>query len=229
MSAEALLAELQACGVKLWTDAGVLRYKARPTALTPDLLARLKAFKSELLTILTSGVAARDSVKPSTALDPAAAYRRWRIYYADRKPVEVAYTPAATYPEVMEFQRGAIAAKPIGRAESNLGTPAGDVADLSAYQSDYAEREARAAIARAAARVTCQECAIRRPADGVCSLAIFGGMPGARDGHVPDPATPRCCAGYVPTPDATDQRPGTERWPHLAARWPHYYRLRADQ
>lgn len=229
MSATHFLSELRAKGVILEPNGDRLIIEALPSIMTPELAARLKAFKPELLAMLTSGAAANENTKPSPIPDPSAAYRTWKIYYEDREPVEVAYTPAATFSEVMEFQRGAIAAEPIRRADTGPETLASGIGGLSSDQSIDAEREAHAAIARAAARVKCQECAIRRAADGVCRLAIFGGMPGARDGHVPDPATPRCCAGFVPKHDAADQRIGAERWPHLAARWPHFYKLRADQ
>lgn len=54
MSAALLLDELRTLGVKVWPDAGALRFKAPAGAITPDLTARLKAFKPELLAILAN-------------------------------------------------------------------------------------------------------------------------------------------------------------------------------
>lgn len=52
MNATALLAELRSLGVKVWPDAGALRYRAPASAMTPALTARLKVAKPELLAIL---------------------------------------------------------------------------------------------------------------------------------------------------------------------------------
>ena len=54
MSPATLLAELDALGVKVWPDAGALRFKAPPGAMTPALAARMKAAKLELLAILNA-------------------------------------------------------------------------------------------------------------------------------------------------------------------------------
>ena len=58
MSAAQLLTELESLGVKVWPDAGVLRFKATAGAMTPELAARVKAVKPELLAILTTAPAA---------------------------------------------------------------------------------------------------------------------------------------------------------------------------
>ncbi|MEV0675057.1 amino acid adenylation domain-containing protein [Actinosynnema sp. NPDC050436] len=52
MSAHELIAELAAAGVRLWEDAGQLRYRAPKGTLTPERVARMRAAKEELLEAL---------------------------------------------------------------------------------------------------------------------------------------------------------------------------------
>ena len=54
MSAPDLLSALLARGVTLWRDGGVLRHRAPRGAVTPELLAELKAHKAELLATLAA-------------------------------------------------------------------------------------------------------------------------------------------------------------------------------
>lgn len=54
MSADALLRELQTIGIRVWPDSGLLRFKAPAGAMTPELAAKLKAAKPELLVILAA-------------------------------------------------------------------------------------------------------------------------------------------------------------------------------
>lgn len=65
-------------------------------------------------------------------------------------------------------------------------------------------------------RRTCEQC--RNLADlGLC-LAAYRGVPlGFSTPKVYHPAAtlPQHCAGYLPFPDDPDQRPGSERWPHM--------------
>ena len=63
MNAAHLLSELRTLGVKVWPDAGALRFKAPAGAMTPELTARLKAAKPDLLAILAG------DTEPAT--DPA--------------------------------------------------------------------------------------------------------------------------------------------------------------
>lgn len=69
MSASALLFELRAAGVTLAATGDQLRVEADPGIITPELAARMKAFKPDLLAILAGDTeAALDPV----ALDPVA-------------------------------------------------------------------------------------------------------------------------------------------------------------
>ena len=52
MSASALLDELRSLGARVWPDAGMLHVKAPVGAMTPELTARVKAAKPELLALL---------------------------------------------------------------------------------------------------------------------------------------------------------------------------------
>jgi len=60
MNATALLQELRTLGVKVWPDAGALRFKAPAEAMTPELTARMRAAKPELMAILAGDLAAND-------------------------------------------------------------------------------------------------------------------------------------------------------------------------
>lgn len=65
-----LLAQLRAAGIRLWADAGTLRYSAPPGSLTPALRTALTARKSELLAFL--GAAAQDLHSPDAPILPVA-------------------------------------------------------------------------------------------------------------------------------------------------------------
>ena len=73
MSAAQLLTELQTLGVKVWPDAGALRFRAPADAITPELTARLKEYKPEILMILADDPAAIDETKPGPDLPLLAA------------------------------------------------------------------------------------------------------------------------------------------------------------
>ena len=66
-----------------------------------------------------------------------AAYWRWRIHFADRNPLEVAFSPEATHAEVLDFYPSALAAEPVTElrqgssvlAQSGYTITAGEGAD----------------------------------------------------------------------------------------------------
>ncbi|MFG2298042.1 amino acid adenylation domain-containing protein [Streptomyces sp. NPDC048603] len=64
MSAHELIAELATAGVRLWEDAGQLRYRAPRGALTPERIAELRSAKGELLAAL------RSAGLPAAVADP---------------------------------------------------------------------------------------------------------------------------------------------------------------
>jgi hypothetical protein len=53
--------------------------------------------------------------------DPATGSRRWLVHFADRNPLTVAFSPAATHAEVLDAYPTALAAEPIepGRQQSD--------------------------------------------------------------------------------------------------------------
>ncbi|MFF7991996.1 amino acid adenylation domain-containing protein [Kitasatospora xanthocidica] len=65
MNVTELITELRRTGVQLWEDAGQLRYRAPKGALTPDLLARLRAGKEAVLAQL-----AEEHAGPAIVPDP---------------------------------------------------------------------------------------------------------------------------------------------------------------
>ena len=73
MSAAALLSELRAAGVILAANGDKLAIDARPGILTPELTARLKAAKPELMAILGSSAANDGDTEPAQDLPLMAA------------------------------------------------------------------------------------------------------------------------------------------------------------
>ena len=55
------LAEVNACGVRVWVEDDRLKVRAEKDALTPDLVTRLKSRKPEILNFLRQ--ASRDEAK----------------------------------------------------------------------------------------------------------------------------------------------------------------------
>ncbi len=127
---------------------------------------------------------------------------RWRLHFADREPMEVAFSPEATHGEVLDFYPDALAAEPIEAGGQEPGAiMAGDIPAKTDGDSLR----------------TCNDCGNLRGA--VCIVAKPGGLVSAIVGYRPGlPELPRRCAGYSPNADDPDQRPGHERWPGLARR-----------
>lgn len=73
MNAPALLSELRAAGVTLEADGDRLKVQAAPGIITPELTARLKAAKPDLLAILGSTKAPADGDELSQDLPLLAA------------------------------------------------------------------------------------------------------------------------------------------------------------
>lgn len=70
-AARDLLRQLADLGISVWREAGALRYRAPAGKVSPDLLARLKACKPDLLAILGS----------EAANDPTPTIRRLVLTY----------------------------------------------------------------------------------------------------------------------------------------------------
>ena len=73
MSAAALFSELRAAGVTLAANGDRLKIKAAPGIITPELTARLKTFKPELLAFLANDPTANDETTPAPDLPLLAA------------------------------------------------------------------------------------------------------------------------------------------------------------
>jgi len=94
MNATALLQELRTLGVKVWPDAGALRFKAPAEAMTPELTARMRAAKPELMAILAGDLAANDDTEPAQDLPLLAALAEFdalidRLCDLSRYPADV--------------------------------------------------------------------------------------------------------------------------------------------
>lgn len=155
---------------------------------------------------------------------------RWLIHFADRNPLEVAFSPAATHAEVLDMYANALAAEPIA---PDLRQPdtllAGDQeAAVLAWLAQIGEtdqttiddvltlcrhdEEARVYyLGRAGYAVTdddrrcCSQCGNLR--SGVCTVARPGGVVSAIRGYRPaSPGILQRCAGYAPNSNDILQR-----------------------
>ncbi len=101
-----------------------------------------------------------------------AAHFAWLIHFTDRAPVAVTFSPMLDHAGVLAFYPDAVAAEPIGAAQSTEAT------------SDD--------------RHTCDECAnLRRE---VCAVASLGGVVSANRGYRPGPMfreQPHRCEGFT--------------------------------
>ena len=200
MSAATLLAELDALGVKVWPDAGALRFKAPAGVMQPELLDRLRAAKPELLETLCGALAANDQATPAPDLSLLAAVNEFealieRLCGLRRHPPDI---------------RAQL------RAASHRMMPARVSVELDAMRTLVGHLEAAERAIPADDRITCIACANRRSFDGGCKVASIGGVVNAVHGYVPDAEQSHRCAGFVPYLDALDQRAGVDRWPGLA-------------
>jgi hypothetical protein len=53
MTAGRLLADVQSRGVQVWVEGSLLRLRARKGVVDPDTIARISAYKAEIISILT--------------------------------------------------------------------------------------------------------------------------------------------------------------------------------
>ena len=200
MSAATLLAELDALGVKVWPDAGALRFKAPAGVMQPELLDRLRAAKPELLETLCGALAANDQATPAPDLSLLAAVNEFealieRLCGLRRHPPDI---------------RAQL------RAASHRMMPARVPDELEAMRALVERVEAEEREIPADDRIICRACRNRRTSDGVCKIAAPGDIVSATHGYTPDSLLLHRCAGFTPQPNATDQRAGLERWPSLA-------------
>ena len=202
MSASALLSELRAAGVTLAATGDRLTVEAAPGIITPELTARLRAFKPELLAILAGNTAANDDherdTEPAQDLPLLAALAEFdglieRLCDLSRFPADVR--------EEMRQARRCMA-------------PGNVSAELDAVRELVKRAEAGDAGV-ADDRITCRDCVNRRTYDGACKVASIGGTVNAMQGYAPDATMPHRCAGFLPKATAEDKRTGAERWPNL--------------
>lgn len=199
MSAAQLLTELDALGVKVWPDAGALRFKAPAGAMQPELLDRLRAAKPELLAILAGSDAANEDSEPAPDLPLMAAVAEY-VALLDRL-CDLRKHSADTRAELL--------------AASHRMMPAQVPAELDVLRALVRRVEAAEGVPPDD-RITCAECANRRHLDGACKVASIGGTVNAVRGYVPDSTQPHRCMGFQPKPNAPDQRYGADRWPGLS-------------
>ena len=202
MSASALLAELQAAGVTLAATGDRLTVEAAPGIITPELTARLRAFKPELLAILAGDAAANDDherdTEPAQDLPLLAALAEFDALI--ERLCDLSRYPADVREEMRQARR--------------CMAPGNVSAELDAVR-ELVKRAKAGDAGLADDRITCRDCANRRTYDGACKVAEVGGMVNARRGYVPDATLPHRCEGFLPKANAEDKRTGAERWPNL--------------
>lgn len=200
MSASALLSELRAAGVTLAATGDRLKIEAAPGIITPELTARLKASKPELLAILAGNAAANDApeadTEPAQDLPLLAALAEFDALI--ERLCDVSRYPADVREEMRQARRR--------MSPDNLRL------ELPVMREHLARAEAGDRAAVADDRITCRECVNRRPYDGACKIASPGGTVTAVVGYVPDATLAHRCDGFMPKPGATDQRDGAARW-----------------
>lgn len=150
----------------------------------------------------------------------AEARQFWLLHFADRNPLEVAFTPAARHVEVLASYPSALAAEPIDPGRRQPGTPlAGDQeAEIRSWLVAIGETD-QATIAEALTgcrqdedvrryflgrageipaddQRRCNQCGNLR--EGVCVIAAPGGVVSAMRGYRPAQGVPQRCAGYKP-------------------------------
>ena len=153
MSAAALLEDLFGRGVKVWADGDELRCKGPKKALTPEVLAQLKAHKAEIIARLVSPAPEAPSARPPR-VSPAAverllenppywlagsylpAYRRGRcslagLAYAVTAALKLSPYDDDVVDEIAEIMRGlgyrdGCAPPPFARGFTELGEAGGE-------------------------------------------------------------------------------------------------------
>ena len=90
-----------------------------------------------------------------------------------------------------------------------------DVDALAYFLEQADQRAAQAECALPDDRITCRQCANRRPFDGRCQVAGPAGEVIASFSYTPDATMKRRCEGYAPKSSDADQRSGRQRWPGL--------------
>jgi len=202
MSASVLLSELRAAGVTLAATGDRLKIEAAPGIITPELTARLKAFKPQLLVILAGNATANDALErdtePAQGLPLLAALAEFDALI--ERLCDLSRYPADVREEMRQARRR--------MAPDNVP------AELDAVR-ELVKRAEAGDVGFPDDRITCRDCANRRIYDGVCKVADIGGAVNAMRGYVPDATLPHRCAGFVPKSSAEDKRTGAERWPDL--------------
>ena len=217
MSATAILRETAAAGVTLsLSSAGTIKAVGNQAAV--DLwLPAIREHKTGIVALLAEGTA-------------AAVSWLWLLHFADRNPLEVAFSPAATHAEVLDAYPAALAAEPIapGRRQPDTLLAGDQEAAVLAWLSEIGEtdqatiddvltlcrqdEEARVYyLGRAGYAVTdddrrcCSQCGNLR--GGVCTVARPGGVVSAIRGYRPaSPGVLQRCAGYLPNSNDILQR-----------------------
>lgn len=164
----------------------------------------------------------------------AEARQFWLLHFADREPLTVVFTPAASHAEVLASYPSALAAEPIepGRRQPDTLLAGDQEAAVLGWLAQIGETDqvivaevltlcrydddARAYyLGRAGYAVTdddrrcCSQCINLRGT--VCVVARPGGRVSAIRGHRPAlPDTPQRCSGYSPNTRDTDQQTGRE-------------------
>ena len=198
MNAAALLDELRATGVTLKAAGDRLKVRAAPGLITPELTARLKSFKPELMAILGGTKVPASDGELSQDLPLLAALAEFDALI--ERLCDLRNHPA----DVREQMRQVL------RRMAPYNVPG----ELDAVRELVKQAEAGDLSMLSDDRITCRNCWKRAP-NGICGIAKPGGIVNAKVGYIPDALLPHRCPGFIPKTVGGDQRTGAERWPGL--------------
>lgn len=227
MTAAAILRELAAAGVTLSLSAAGMIKATGEKAAVGLWLATIKENKVDIITLLSEAASRK----------PCQAASRWLLFFSDRKPLTVVFSPRVTHGKVLASYPSALAPEPIeagrrhpatmltGKQEAMVVgwlTQVGEFDEgivgevLAQCRHDEDARQYFLGRARECTtrddlddRRRCTECGNLR--SGTCVVAKPGGIVLANSGYRPSLVEiPQRCAGFSPNASDTDQRQGRD-------------------
>ena len=215
---------------------------ATPATFATPETKEVRTVASIATVAVASGVTTIPAPSVAVGLDDTANASCWLLHFVDRDPLAVLFTPAVTLAGAIARYPDAVAAE--SQAKRLQRTPTKREAEeiTALVQAVFAgdpviDRNEALAVALAdpdgalrCYRAIVQDCGIVLP-DGdddrrcctqclnlrgrVCAVAQPGGLVSALRGYQPMRDTLQRCAGYQPSTNDSNQRPGRERWPGL--------------
>ena len=212
MTAAAILRELAAAGVTLSLSAAGMIKATGEKAAVALWLATIKENKVDIITLLSEAASRK----------PCQAASRWLLYFSDRKPLTVVFSPPATHGKVLASYPSALAPEPIEAGRRHPATMltgkqeamvvgwltqvgefdeaiVGDVLAQCRHDEDarqyFLGLAGECITADTDDRRRCDQCGNMR--SGVCIVAKPGGLVSAIVGYRPVSGILQRCAGFI--------------------------------